>query len=51
MDAMGAQAYLKQYYSERAEHRANHARRISGRGGIRYAEAFQRQLPVVVDAL
>jgi 4-oxalomesaconate hydratase len=51
MEAMGAQAYLKQYYSERAEHRANHARRISGRGGIRHAEAFQRQLPVVVDAL
>src|SRR4051794_12106533 len=26
MDAMGAQTYLKQYYSERGEHRANHAR-------------------------
>jgi 4-oxalomesaconate hydratase len=51
MEAMGAQAYLRQYYSERAEHRANHARRISGRGGIRYAEAFQREIPVVVDAL
>ena len=51
MDAMGAQSYLRQYYSERAEHRANHARRISGRGGIRYAEAFQRELPVVVDVL
>jgi 4-oxalomesaconate hydratase len=51
MEAMGAQAYLKQYYSERAEHRANHARRISGRGDIRYAEAFQRELPIVVDAL
>jgi 4-oxalomesaconate hydratase len=51
MDAMGAQSYLKQYYSERAEHRANHARRISGRGDIRYAEAFQREIPVVVDAL
>ncbi len=51
MDAMGAQSYLRQYYSERAEHRANHARRISGGGGIRYAEAFQRELPVVVDAL
>jgi 4-oxalomesaconate hydratase len=51
MDAMGAQSYLRQYYSERAEHRANHARRISGRGGIRYAEAFQRELPVVMDAL
>jgi 4-oxalomesaconate hydratase len=51
MEAMGAQGYLKQYYSERAEHRANHARRISGRSGIRYAEAFQREIPVVVDAL
>jgi 4-oxalomesaconate hydratase len=51
MDAMGAQSYLKQYYSERAEHRANHARRISGRSGIRYAEAFQREIPLVVEAL
>jgi 4-oxalomesaconate hydratase len=51
MEAMGAQVYLRQYYSERAAHRANHARRVSGRGDIRYAEAFQRELPVVVDAL
>ena len=51
MQAMGAQGYLRQYYSERAEHRANHARRISGRHDIRYAEAFQRELPLVVDAL
>lgn len=51
MEAMGAQSYLRQYYAERAGHRANHARRISGRSGIRYAEAFQRELPVVVDAL
>jgi 4-oxalomesaconate hydratase len=51
MEAMGSQGYLRQYYSERAEHRANHARRISGRSDIRYAEAFQRELPVVVDAL
>jgi 4-oxalomesaconate hydratase len=51
MDAMGAQSYLRQYYSERAEHRANHARRICGRADIRYAEAFQRELPIVVDAL
>ena len=51
MEAMGAQAYLRQYYSERAEHRANHARRISGRSDIRYAEAFQREIPIVVDAL
>jgi 4-oxalomesaconate hydratase len=51
MDAMGAQSYLRQYYAERAEHRANHARRISGRSDIRYAEAFQREIPVVVDTL
>jgi 4-oxalomesaconate hydratase len=51
MEAMRAQAYLRQYYSERAEHRANHARRISGRSDIRYAEAFQRELPAVVDTL
>jgi 4-oxalomesaconate hydratase len=51
MEAMGAQGYLRQYYSERAEHRANHARRISGRSDIRYAEAFEREIPVVVDAL
>jgi 4-oxalomesaconate hydratase len=51
MEAMGAQSYLVQYYSERAEHRANHARRISGRSDIRYAEAFQREIPLVVDAL
>ncbi len=51
MEAMGAQQYLRQYYAERAEHRANHARRISGRSEIRYAEAFQREIPHVVDAL
>src|SRR5262249_45618137 len=31
MEAMGAQQYLRQYYAERAEQRANHARRVSGR--------------------
>ena len=51
MDAMGAQEYLRQYYTERAGHRANHARRISGRSDIRYAEAFERDIPQVVDAL
>jgi 4-oxalomesaconate hydratase len=51
MEAMGAQEYLRQYYTERAGHRANHARRISGRSDIRFAEAFQREVPQVVDAL
>lgn len=51
MAAMGAQGYLVEYYSERAKHRANHARRISGRKDIRFAEAFQRIIPAVVDDL
>ena len=51
MEAMGAQEYLRRYYTERAGHRANHARRISGRSEITYAEAFQRDVPQVVDAL
>jgi 4-oxalomesaconate hydratase len=51
MAAMAAQGYLRQYYHERAEHRANHARRISGDQRIRYAEAFMRALPQVVGQL
>ncbi len=51
MAAMAAQKYLQQYYTEQAEHRANHARRASGRQDIRYAEAFQRVYPQVVSQL
>src|SRR5579871_2408879 len=51
MEAMAAQQYLRQYYTEQAEHRANHARRVSGKKDIRYAEAFQRVLPQVVSTL
>ncbi len=51
MAAMEAQQYLQTYYAQRAEQRGNHARRASGRGEVRYAEAFQRVLPQVVDAL
>lgn len=51
MAAMAAQQYLRQYYTEQAEHRANHARRVSGKQDIRYAEAFQRVLPQVVSQL
>ena len=51
MASMGAQEYLRQYYTERAGHRANHARRISGATDVRYAEAFQRVLPQLVRAL
>jgi len=48
---MKAQAYLQTYYGQRAEQRGNHARRSSGNDAIRYAEAFQRVTPQVVDAL
>ena len=51
MNAMQAQEYLKTYYTERAGHRANHARRICGNKNIQKAEAFQRFLPQVVEAL
>lgn len=51
MAAMRAQSYLQQYYAERAEHRGNHARKVTGRKQIRQAEAFQRLVPNVVEAL
>lgn len=51
MEAIGAQSYLRQYYAELASRRANHARRISGKQTIRYAEALQRVVPQVVEAL
>ena len=51
MSEMKAQAYLQTYYTERADHRGNHARRSSGNADIRQAEAFQRVTPQVVNAL
>ena len=51
MEAMASQSYLHQYQTEIAKYRANHARRISGRTDIQYAEAFQRVTPHVVDTL
>ena len=51
MAEMKAQSYLHTYYAQRAEQRANHARRSSGNTAIRYAEAFQRMTPQIVDAL
>ena len=51
MEAMAAQSYLHQYQTEIAKYRANHARRISGRTDIQYAEAFQRVTPQIVDTL
>jgi len=51
MNEMKAQAYLVQYYDQRAAQRGNHARRISGNGDVRFAEAFQRVTPQVVATL
>ncbi|MBK6644182.1 MAG: PIG-L family deacetylase [Anaerolineales bacterium] len=51
MDAMKAQGYLHQYYSELASRRANHARRISGMANVKFAEAHVRTLPWVVTGL
>jgi len=51
MAAMASQSYLQTYYDQRAEQRGNHARRASGNKSVRYAEAFQRVLPQVVEEL
>jgi 4-oxalomesaconate hydratase len=51
MSQMQAQSYLQTYYAQRAEQRANHARRASGEKSIQQAEAFQRVLPQVVATL
>jgi 4-oxalomesaconate hydratase len=51
MAEMKAQSYLQTYYAQRAEQRANHARRASGNKAVQYAEAFQRVIPQVVSEL
>ncbi len=51
MGHMKAQAYLQTYYGQRAEQRAHHARRAAGAADVRFAEAFQRVIPQVVDTL
>ncbi|HWE58671.1 MAG TPA: PIG-L deacetylase family protein [Solirubrobacteraceae bacterium] len=51
MAHMKAQAPLQTYYVQRAEHRANHARRATGIQEVRQAEAFQRVIPQVVSEL
>lgn len=51
MACMGAQTYLLDYYTELAGRRANHARRISGKKDIKYAEAHQSQVPRVTNTI
>jgi len=51
MSVMKAQSYLQDYYADLAARRGNHARRISGMEDVKYAEALQRTLPLVVKSL
>ena len=51
MAELKAQQYLISYYTNVAEQRGNHARRASGNSAVRYAEAFERVIPQVVEAL
>jgi 4-oxalomesaconate hydratase len=51
MAEMAAQSHLVAYYDELASRRGNHARRSSGNNEIRFAEAFQRVTPQVVESL
>ena len=51
MAEMGAQSHLHAYYEELAGRRGNHARRSSGNDAVKFAEAFQRVTPQVVDSL
>lgn len=51
MEIMAAQSYLKEYYAELASRRGNHARRISGKQEVKYAEALQRMVPLVISSL
>jgi 4-oxalomesaconate hydratase len=51
MAEMQAQSHLHEYYEELASRRGNHARRSSGNSAVKFAEAFQRVTPQVVEAL
>ncbi len=51
MNCFQAQKHLIEYYTMRAFIRGNHARRISGQGEYRYAEAFMRYYPLVAGEL
>ena len=51
MNVMSAQAYLIDYYTDLAVRRGNQARRIAGKGEVKFAEAFQRLVPSVISEL
>lgn len=47
MRCFESQSHLIEYYTQRAFMRGNHARRLSGRKDIKYAESFANFFPVV----
>lgn len=51
MQCYKAQSHLIEYYTVRAFVRGNHARRISGCGDYKFAEAFSRRFPYVGEEL
>tara|TARA_B100001093_G_scaffold23730_1_gene21024 strand:- start:186 stop:929 length:744 start_codon:yes stop_codon:yes gene_type:complete len=51
MACMRAQTYLQIYYTELGGRRGNHARRISGKKPVKFAEAFQSKVPVILDTI
>lgn len=51
MACMRAQEYLKSYYTELGSRRGNHARRISGKQQVKYAECFKSNVPVILDTI
>jgi 4-oxalomesaconate hydratase len=51
MRCVPTQEYLVDFHIKLAESRGYHARRNSSNKGIRYAEAFQSYIPIVVDEL
>ncbi len=51
MQCFQAQHHLIQYYTERANLRGNHLRRISGKQAYKYGEAFSNFFPIAGDEL
>jgi|SRR5574344_623280 len=51
MQCFQAQKHLIKYYTDRAFLRGNHAKRISGNQGIKYAECFANYFPTVGNEL
>jgi len=51
MASMKAQGHLLDYYSEVSKRRGSQAVRNGGKKGIKFAEAFERVYPQVIEGL